>query len=203
MIDDALLSRLEGLSPRRALIAIAGAPGSGKSTFADSLCAALNIRRAGQAAVLPMDGYHLDNALLDARGWRPRKGAPHTFDVDGLARDLDRLRTGDKPVLVPVFDRALDLSRGAAREIGVDCPLILVEGNYLLLRAAPWDSLLPRFDLTIFLQTPENVLHARLIARWLGLGLEYSEAAQKVDHNDMPNARLIHSQSNVAEITLG
>jgi pantothenate kinase len=203
MIDDALLSRLEGLSSRRAVIAIAGPPGSGKSTFADALCAALNGRRAGQAAVLPMDGYHLDNAVLDARGWRARKGGPHTFDVDGLARDLDRLRAADKPVLVPVFDRTLDLSRACAREIGVDCPLVLVEGNYLLLRAAPWDTLLPRFDLTIFLHTPADVLRARLMARWLGLGFDPADAASKVDHNDMPNARLISSESGVADITLG
>lgn len=202
MIDDALLTRLEGLSPRRALIAIAGPPGSGKSTFAEALCGALNARRAGQAAVVPMDGYHLDNAILDARGWRARKGAPHTFDVDGLARDLDRLRDANRAVLVPVFDRKLDLARACAREIAADCPLILVEGNYLLLSKAPWNILRARFDLTVFLQSPEEVLHTRLTERWLALGLTPAQAEEKVATNDLPNARLILSQSVLADITL-
>ena len=42
----------------------------------------------GEAALMPMDGYHFDNAMLVERGLLPRKGAPQTFDVDGLARDL-------------------------------------------------------------------------------------------------------------------
>ena len=48
----------------------------------------------GEAALVPMDGYHFDNAVLVERGLLPRKGAPQTFDVDGLARDLERIRAG-------------------------------------------------------------------------------------------------------------
>ncbi len=71
----------------------------------------------GRAALVPMDGYHFDDAVLVERGFRPRKGAPQTFDVDGLERDLERIRAGGRDVVVPVFDRSLELARAAARLI--------------------------------------------------------------------------------------
>ena len=98
----------------RYVFAIAGAPGSGKSTLAETLLAALEAEAPGAAALMPMDGFHLDNAVLDARGLRARKGAPETFDVDGLSVALDRVRAADRPVAVPVFDRVLDLARAGA-----------------------------------------------------------------------------------------
>ena len=76
----------------------------------------------GEAALMPMDGYHFDNAILVERGLLPRKGAPQTFDVDGLARDLERLRAGGREVIVPVFDRKLDLARAGARAIRPEQP---------------------------------------------------------------------------------
>ena len=76
--------------------------------FAPQLQATL--RRHGIAAeVVPMDGFHLDNALLDARGLRAKKGAPETFDVAGFIALIHRLKT-EADVVYPLFDRARDLS---------------------------------------------------------------------------------------------
>lgn len=72
----------------RVVTALAGPPGAGKSTAAEALADALNQLSAGVAAVFPMDGFHYDDAVLDQRGWRARKGAPHTFDVSGFAHIL-------------------------------------------------------------------------------------------------------------------
>ena len=184
-------------APRR-MLALAGPPGAGKSTLVEALLAAFGDR----AAVLPMDGFHLDNALLDARGDRARKGAPWTYDVAGLAADLHRLRQDAGPVLVPVFDRALDLSRASAREIGPQARLILVEGNYLLLGQAPWDALEPFWDITIALDVTEPVLKARLMQRWLDHDHSPAEAEARVEANDLPNARLVLSGSRAADFTL-
>ena len=138
--------RWPGSRPRpgagRRLVAIAGAPGSGKSTLAERLVEDLNAAAPATAAVLPMDGYHYDDAVLIARGLRARKGAPDTFDVAGFGYMLARLKRNDEPeVAVPVFDRDLEISRGSARMIPQEVRVLVVEGNYLLLDRAPWSAL--------------------------------------------------------------
>jgi pantothenate kinase len=103
---------------RRRIVAIAGAPGSGKSRLAERLVARLNEGAEGSAALLPMDGYHYDDRILIERGSRSRKGAPETFDVLGLFHMLDRLkRNHEDEIAVPVFDRDLEISRAGARTI--------------------------------------------------------------------------------------
>ncbi len=147
---------------RRILVAIAGAPGSGKSTLAEALLAELEAQAPGDAALVPMDGFHYDDVVLAARGLLSRKGAPETFDVDGFAAALARIRAADRPVAVPVFDRELEIARAGGRIVGPEAPVVLVEGNYLLLDMAPWDALAPLFDLTLFLPVPEAELARRL-----------------------------------------
>ena len=62
-------------------VAIAGPPGSGKSTLAADLA-----RRIGlSCCLIPMDGFHLDNATLSARGLLPVKGAPAKRLQDRMA----------------------------------------------------------------------------------------------------------------------
>jgi pantothenate kinase len=176
----------------RLIVALAGPPGAGKSTCAAAVAARLNAGCAGCCAVLPMDGFHYDDAVLEARGWRARKGAPHTFDVGGLAATLRRLRENDEPdVAVPVFDRSIEIARAGARLIARETPVVLAEGNYLLLDAGPWRALRPLFDLTAMVRVPRERLEARLTARWLGLGLDPRAAAEKVAGNDLPNADLV------------
>ena len=54
-------------------------------------------------------------------------------------------------MIVPVFDRTLDVARAGARSIRPEHRLLLVEGNYLLLDRPPWDALAPCFDRTLLL----------------------------------------------------
>ncbi|MBY6005020.1 nucleoside triphosphate hydrolase [Salipiger bermudensis] len=184
----------------RVFVAIAGAPASGKSTLAEILRDMVDRAHPGKVEILPMDGFHYDDAVLRARGTLARKGAPHTFDADGLAALLDRLATSERPVAVPVFDRALEISRAAARIIAPDVRLILVEGNYLLLDDPDWARLRPRFDLTVFVDVPVPVLEQRLTERWGGLDPQVAQA--KIADNDLPNARLVAEQSVAADIVL-
>ncbi len=166
----------------RLIIAIAGAPGSGKSTLAEELVTSLNTSASPQAMVLPMDGYHYDDLHLVPAGLRPRKGAPQTFDVGGLYHTLKRLRARDEAeVAVPVFDRKIEIARAGARLIPADIPVIVVEGNWLLLNQPPWDRLRPMFDLTVMVDVPEPVLRARLRDRWVGFGLTEAEIIAKLE----------------------
>lgn len=187
----------------RVVAALAGAPGSGKSTVAERLADALNARRAGLASVLPMDGYHYDDLHLVPAGLRPRKGAPETFDVGGLFHTLKRIRTRDEAfVAVPVFDRDIEIARAGARMISADVPVIIVEGNYLLLGQEPWSRLRPLFDVAVLVDVPEPVLRARLTARWQHYNLTPDEIAWKLDGNDLPNGRFVMAESRGEDFRL-
>jgi pantothenate kinase len=202
---EALADHLFRLSPEgRVICAVAGAPGSGKSTLAEDLVARLNAREPGCAALLPMDGFHYDDLHLVPAGLRPRKGAPETFDVGGLRHMLLRLRARDEAaVAVPVFDRDLEIARAGARLIPRDVRIIVAEGNYLLLAQSPWDGLRPLFDVTAMIDVPEDILRARLTARWQGYGLSPAEIAAKVDGNDLPNGARVRAESAPADFVIG
>lgn len=183
----------------RHITAIAGAPGAGKSTLASDVAARLNATETDSAAVFPMDGYHYDDAILNARGWRVRKGAPHTFDLGGFVAMLERLRRNEEAeIAVPVFDRSIEIARNAALFISQDVRHLIVEGNYLLLDAPVWRDL--RFDTTVFLDVPLEELTRRLMARWTELKGEALRV--KMEENDLPNVELVVSQSRAADFVI-
>jgi pantothenate kinase len=171
----------------RFTVAVAGPPGAGKSTFAEALRARL--AEAGEAvAVVPMDGFHYDNAVLEARGLLARKGAPETFDAEGFRHLLERLREPGRAVAIPVFDRSIDIARAGARIVEATTRILIVEGNYLLLDEAPWRRMAALFDLRIFLETSMAELERRLVQRWIDHGHSAEAARQRALANDIPNA---------------
>lgn len=182
---------------KRIIVAVAGPAGSGKSTVAEALADALG----PTAAVVPMDGFHLDNRVLEARGLLPRKGAPETFDADGFVTLLQRLKTHDE-VVIPVFDRQRDIAIAGAQVIDASHRILLVEGSYLLLDTPPWSQLAPLWDLTIALDVPIDVLEQRLIDRWLAHDHTADQAKARALANDIPNARYVIAHAHPAQITL-
>lgn len=198
MTPNQLASTIRSLpfTGRRRLVALAGPPASGKSTLAEELAAQNPAFR-----VVPMDGFHLDNAVLDARGLRDRKGAPETFDAIGFLHLIRRLRS-EAEVIIPAFDRALDRSINGAAVVGPEIETVIVEGNYLLLDAPVWRDLAQLWDYSVQLDVPEQVLRARLIERWLSHGFSEAEARAKAEANDLPNAAVVRERTLPADLTI-
>jgi pantothenate kinase len=184
---------------KRLIVAIAGPPGAGKSTFAEAL---LPLLPAGSASVVPMDGFHYDNRVLEARGLGARKGSPESFDFDGLRHLIERLARADADVAIPVFDREADLARAGAVVVDAQTKFVLVEGNYLMLDESPWYGLSPLFDVTVWLDVPSGELERRLVQRWVDHGLSPEEARARAFANDLPNAERILAHRRQADVTI-
>lgn len=222
---DELLERIAlnyaNLPPNtRLLVGIAGAPASGKSTLAQWLVDHINsdISETKPAVVVPMDGFHLDNAILDERGVRAVKGAPQTFDAVGFysllqrlsesvpepaqKTDNDKSARSDGIIYIPVFDRAMDLARCAASAVESHHRIIVVEGNYLLLNRPVWRDLASCLDLRVLLDVPLATLEERLIKRWIDHGFDQQEAKTRALSNDIPNAHVVTQESSSAHLVL-
>ena len=179
-IKDAILS--VPIQQGRRIIAISGPPASGKSTLAEELQAEIH-----RYCVLPMDGFHYSNEDLEGAGILARKGAPETFDVTRFEAILQAVRT-TSTVSFSTFDRSRDCVVPGGGIVNANDHTILVEGNYLLLDAAPWSRLLSLWDYTIMLDVPAATLEARLVQRWLDHGHNVADAQERVRSNDLPNA---------------
>ncbi len=186
---------------KRFLVAIAGPPGAGKSTLADNVAKALKAR-GESAEVLPMDGFHMDNAVLIEKGLLKRKGVPDSFDVRAFLDIVKAVRAADQEVLVPVFDRSREIAIASARIVSADHRFIVIEGNYLLFSQGKWAELEGMFDYSIMLAPPMEVLEERLWARWRGYKLDEEAAHAKVYGNDLPNGRLILENRRPADVTI-
>jgi pantothenate kinase len=194
----AIAALLRTVTPKakRRLIALVGPPASGKSTLAEMVAAKLP-----DASVVPMDGFHLDDRILKARGLQERKGAPETFDVSGLYHLARRLKEEDE-VIFPVFDRHQEQAVAGAGVVDATTRTVIVEGNYLLLDAKGWRALSDLWDFSVLLSVPLPTLRERLMARWAGFGYSEVDAARKTDSNDLPNARAVVDSSLPADMVI-
>jgi pantothenate kinase len=185
---------------RRKLVALAGPPASGKSTLAKELAEYLG-NRGLNCEVVPMDGFHLDNTVLNTLGLLDRKGCPESFDAHGFLRLLKAL-TNEAAIYYPTFDRDRDIAIAGSGVVDPDCQLVIVEGNYLLLDAPIWKDLHALWDYSIFLSIPDDILEERLVQRWRSHGCSEAEATSKALTNDIPNARITQSSQLTSDMIL-
>jgi pantothenate kinase len=180
-----IIETMRKRADHRELIAIAGPPGSGKTTLAKTLA-----DRLAHCSYLSMDGFHLDNPILIQKGLRERKGAPETFDVSGFMHLLQRLQKKEE-VYVPCFDRQTERTINCAYPIPNHHDLVIVEGNYLLLDEPVWRDLDDYWDLAVFVQIDLDIIRARLQQRWAAQGFSEEQATYWIELNDIPNAERV------------
>lgn len=191
----ALRHRLDG--GRRTLLGITGAPGSGKSTFAAWLQQQFGPELA---VVVPMDGFHLGNAIIDGTPLRQRKGAMDTFDVGGYLSLLRRLvRRDESVVYAPEFRRTLDEPVAASIAVPASVPLVITEGNYLLAETPQWKEVRAQLDEVWFMDTPPALRLGRLVDRHVEFGMERTAAQAWATGPDETNARSIEATRQGAD----
>lgn len=181
----------------RWMVGIAGIPGSGKSTLASQLAE----RLPGIAAVVPLDGFHYSNHRLAALGLRAVKGSPPTFDFDAFFETLRSLRSGDRPIQVPLYDRATH-EPVPGPIIDPSVRIIITEGNYLLLDQEPWISLSDVLDECWFVDTALDQARLWIINRHVAGGRDFKDAEEHYERNDLPNARLVLNHRRQAAKTI-
>ncbi|WP_432150722.1 nucleoside/nucleotide kinase family protein [Streptomyces sp. bgisy029] len=185
---------------RRRVLGIAGPPGAGKSTVARRLVEALG----GRAVLVPMDGFHLAGAELERLGRADRKGAPDTFDAAGYVALLRRLREPEPEhaVYAPAFDRALEEPVAGALAVPPGVPLVVTEGNYLLLDEGPWAAVRGLLDEVWFLDLDPEVRVRRLVERHVRYGKPPAYARAWVERSDEANARLVERGRGRADLVV-
>lgn len=197
---DALVALATQLPVRgdRAILGITGAPGAGKST----LGAALVERLGERAALVPMDGFHLDDAVLEALGRRDRKGAPDTFDASGYIALLRRLQErSDDVVYAPLFRREVELAVAGALPVPRAVPLVVTEGNYLL-ADGEFAGVRPLLTASWFVELDPEVRRGRLVARHVHHGRSPEDAERWVARSDDRNVELVESTKTRADLVL-
>ncbi len=185
----------------RAVLGIAGAPGAGKTTLAEALVRAVGERRGpAYVAHVPMDGFHLADAQLDRLGLRDRKGAPDTFDADGYAAALGRVRRETRwPVYVPGFERDLEQPIAAALVVEPAARLVVSEGNYLLLPQERWQRARAQVDAVWFVTGDDALRVSRLVERHVRFGKTPDAASEWVHRSDEANAALVAASGTTAD----
>ncbi|TDD52637.1 nucleoside/nucleotide kinase family protein [Kribbella antibiotica] len=183
----------------RRILGICGAPAAGKSTFAEQL--AERLTKAGHAvALVPMDGYHLAQSVLEELGLTSVKGAPHTFDGYGFVALLRRLKESPgEQIWAPRFDRALEDSIASSIGVAPEVSLVITEGNYLLLDELPWTTVRTVLDQCWYVEVPEELRHQRLEARHMQFGRTQEEAHERTFGSDEHNAKLIAATAAAAD----
>jgi pantothenate kinase len=182
----------------RCILGLVGSPGAGKSTLAQALAT----QWPDAIQVVPMDGFHLANMELERLDRKQCKGAPDTFDAFGFIALLKRLRTQDpnEVVYAPSYERTLEEGVAGAIAVQPTTPLIVVEGNYLLLTDSPWNQVQALLDETWFVDVPQDLRVSRLMQRHQQFGRNAKDAADWVQHTDEPNAQRIEAERAKADV---
>ena len=203
-----LLRRLRELQRRsggRCIVFLAAPPATGKSTLAQFLAQLTQEHEEfTRVQALGMDGFHHPNRYLETHSI-PRdgvetplksiKGAPETFDVAALAAKLGAAR--EESVTFPVYDRRIhDVVPDA---VTADAPILLVEGNWLLLDEEPWRNLCGLADYRLRIDAAPELLRGRLIARKVQGGSTAEDAAAFYEASDAPNILRFAAHAGAAD----
>ncbi len=165
------------------LIGIAGGTGSGKTTLAQRIEAAL----PSDVTMLEQDSYYRDRShLAPAERVNVNYDEPAALENDLLAAHLTALRAG-RTVESPEYDFASHTRRRETRRI-TPSPIVVVEG--ILLFAVP--ELRDAFDLRIFVDTDDDIRLMRRIRRDIVVRGRAIDDIERQYHDTVRPMHLLH-----------
>ncbi|MBR2774149.1 MAG: nucleoside/nucleotide kinase family protein [Selenomonadaceae bacterium] len=202
------LTDLKMTMDRKVIAYLVAPPGAGKSTLAQFL-EKLSRERSKEVdpiRALGIDGYHYTAAYMNITTierdgkqvlMRDVKGAPETFDVDLLVDKIREVR--QEGTDWNIYDRRIhDV---LPDYWSVEDDIILLEGNYLLLKETGWTNVRVLSDYSVFIDAEPELLRERLINRKVAGGKSREEAERFFDFSDSKNIERVLKNSARADET--
>ena len=184
----------------RVIIGLVGKPGAGKSTISSFLLKKLPKETT---VLVPMDGFHLSNSQLALLGRADRKGAPDTFDANGYAELLNRIKNNVREeIYFPIFHREIEESIAAEGVVYAHTSLIITEGNYLLLDEGGWSKVAQSLTEVWFIDIDNDKRMSRLVARHIKFGKTPAAAHAWAHGSDAHNAQIIETTRDKADVII-
>ena len=151
--------------------------------------------------MVPMDGFHLAQVELERLPRATRKGAPDTFDSADSISLFRRLRAQSvgEIVYAPACLREIEEPIAVARPIFSETPLVITEGNYLLLDG-PWAPVRESWTSAGLSTRMKTSAWAWLLARHMTYGRSLEAAGAWIERRDVPNARVVRPTREKADV---
>lgn len=141
------LQQLQKGKKERIIVFMAAPPAVGKTTLCEFLeYLSKQDQEFTDIQALGLDGFHYHSDYINSHDaivlgekvpMKQVKGCPETYDTEKLRQKLEKIKIED--ILWPIYDR--NLHDVVENQIKVTKDIILIEGNWLLLKQEPWKSM--------------------------------------------------------------
>ena len=187
------LHELQKQKNERLIVFMAAPPAVGKTTLSQFLeYLSKEEQELTEIQVLGLDGFHYHSDYINSHDavvfgetvpMKQVKGCPETYDTAKVRKKLEKIKTED--ILWPIYDR--NLHDVVEDQIKVTKDIILIEGNWLLLKQEPWRSMQQYADYKILILAEEEMLKERLVSRKEKGGSSREEAEAWYQNSDSKN----------------
>lgn len=202
------LQQLQKEKKERLIVFMAAPPAVGKTTLCEFLeYLSKQDEELTDIQALGLDGFHYHSDYINSHDvivlgekvpMKQVKGCPETYDTEKLGKKLKKIKTED--ILWPIYDR--NLHDVVEDQIKVTKDIVLIEGNWLLLKQEPWKSMQQYADYKILILAEKQMLKERLISRKQKGGLSREEAEDWYINSDSKNVTRVLKDSSQEHLDL-